>query len=106
MPHRQIAASIGSTERTGAPNSWPSASAMVLLPDRGSPLITTSIRPMVALTSVTGGRMRHRAGWPFEVTFVAMGAARYDDIGGDYASTRREDPHLRERILAALGDSG
>lgn len=28
---------------------------------------------------------------------------RYDRIGHGYASTRREDPRLRERILAALG---
>jgi len=34
-----------------------------------------------------------------------MSAARYDEIGGDYASTRREDPRLRDRILSALGDS-
>lgn len=30
---------------------------------------------------------------------------RYDAIGQGYASTRREDPRLRERIHAALGDS-
>ena len=31
--------------------------------------------------------------------------ARYDAIGRSYAATRREDPRLRERIEAALGDS-
>ena len=31
--------------------------------------------------------------------------ARYDDIGHDYAATRREDPRLRARIEAALGDA-
>lgn len=31
--------------------------------------------------------------------------ARYDRIGHGYAATRREDPRLRERILAALGDA-
>jgi SAM-dependent methyltransferase len=36
---------------------------------------------------------------------MAMSAARYDDIGYDYATTRREDPRLRDRVLAALGDS-
>lgn len=30
---------------------------------------------------------------------------RYDAIGHLYSSTRREDPQLRDRILAALGDS-
>lgn len=30
---------------------------------------------------------------------------RYDTIGRQYSSTRREDPRLRERIHAALGDS-
>jgi SAM-dependent methyltransferase len=30
---------------------------------------------------------------------------RYDAIGHGYSSTRREDPELRERIFAALGDS-
>jgi SAM-dependent methyltransferase len=30
---------------------------------------------------------------------------RYDAIGHGYSSTRREDPELRERIHAALGDS-
>ena len=34
-----------------------------------------------------------------------MSAARYDEIGCAYASTRREDPRLRDRILSALGDS-
>lgn len=34
-----------------------------------------------------------------------MEAARYDQIGVDYGRTRREDPQLRARILAALGDS-
>lgn len=29
---------------------------------------------------------------------------RYDRIGGSYSHYRREDPHLRERIHAALGD--
>jgi SAM-dependent methyltransferase len=31
--------------------------------------------------------------------------ARYDDIGHGYAATRREDPRLRARIEAALGDA-
>lgn len=35
-----------------------------------------------------------------------MSAARYDEIGCDYATTRREDPRLRDRVLSALGDSG
>jgi SAM-dependent methyltransferase len=30
---------------------------------------------------------------------------RYDEIGHGYARTRREDPRLRERIHAALGDA-
>lgn len=30
---------------------------------------------------------------------------RYDAIGHGYASTRREDPELRDRIFSALGDS-
>ncbi|MGQ0832674.1 MAG: hypothetical protein ACT4OV_13455 [Microthrixaceae bacterium] len=30
---------------------------------------------------------------------------RYDAIGHLYSSTRGEDPVLRDRILAALGDS-
>lgn len=34
-----------------------------------------------------------------------MGSPRYDTIGQGYASTRREDPALRTRIMAALGDS-
>lgn len=34
-----------------------------------------------------------------------MGAARYDTIGRQYATTRREDPRLRDRILSALGKS-
>lgn len=34
-----------------------------------------------------------------------MGAARYDTIGHDYAATRREDPQLRDRIVASLGVS-
>ena len=34
-----------------------------------------------------------------------MEAPRYDEIGRDYAATRREDPQVRDRILAALGDS-
>ena len=34
-----------------------------------------------------------------------METARYETIGHEYASTRREDPHLRDRILACLGDS-
>ena len=34
-----------------------------------------------------------------------MSAARYDEIGCAYASTCREDPRLRDRILSALGDS-
>lgn len=33
------------------------------------------------------------------------GAARYDTIGRDYGRTRHEDPHLRDRIVAALADS-
>ena len=32
-------------------------------------------------------------------------APRYDDIGHGYARTRREDPVLRDRIHAALGDA-
>jgi SAM-dependent methyltransferase len=32
-------------------------------------------------------------------------AARYDTIGTSYAGTRREDPRLRARIHAALGDA-
>jgi len=32
--------------------------------------------------------------------------ARYDDIGREYATTRREDPVLRDRIHEALGDAG
>jgi SAM-dependent methyltransferase len=31
--------------------------------------------------------------------------ARYDDIGTGYSRTRREDPFVRERITAALGDA-
>src|SRR4051794_38192341 len=31
--------------------------------------------------------------------------ARYDRIGGGYALTRREDPRIRARIEAALGDA-
>jgi SAM-dependent methyltransferase len=31
--------------------------------------------------------------------------ARYDTIGESYSGTRREDPRLRERIHAALGDA-
>ncbi len=34
-----------------------------------------------------------------------MTAARYDTIGSGYAATRREDPGLRARIHAALGDA-
>ena len=34
---------------------------------------------------------------------AATAPPRYDRIGHGYASTRREDPRLRERILAALG---
>ena len=34
-----------------------------------------------------------------------MGTARYDAIGRGYATTRREDPQLAERIRVALGDS-
>ncbi len=33
------------------------------------------------------------------------GSPRYDAIGHGYSSTRREDPELRDRIHAALGDS-
>jgi hypothetical protein len=32
-------------------------------------------------------------------------AVRYETIGADYATTRREDPVLRARIHAALGDA-
>ena len=35
-----------------------------------------------------------------------MSVARYDTIGRRYAATRREDPQLRDRIFAALGDGG
>ena len=35
-----------------------------------------------------------------------MSVARYDTIGRQYAATRREDPQLRDRIFAALGDCG
>lgn len=35
-----------------------------------------------------------------------MSVARYDRIGRQYAATRREDPQLRDRIFAALGDCG
>lgn len=34
-----------------------------------------------------------------------MDGARYDTIGHQYSSTRREDPRLRDRIERALGDS-
>jgi SAM-dependent methyltransferase len=34
-----------------------------------------------------------------------MAAARYDSIGGGYATTRREDPRLAALIDAALGDA-
>ena len=34
-----------------------------------------------------------------------MPDARYERIGHGYARTRREDPALRDRILAELGDS-
>lgn len=40
------------------------------------------------------------------VTFGAMSAARYERIGRQYAATRKEDPQLRDRIFAALGDCG
>jgi len=33
-------------------------------------------------------------------------AVRYEAIGAGYATTRREDPVLRARIHAALGDAG
>jgi SAM-dependent methyltransferase len=36
---------------------------------------------------------------------INVGTARYDVIGCDYATTRHEDPRLRDRILAALGKS-
>ena len=36
---------------------------------------------------------------------AATAPPRYDRIGHGYASTRREDPRLREIILAALGGS-
>jgi SAM-dependent methyltransferase len=49
---------------------------------------------------------RHVGDTPLDVTLVAMSAARYDEIGCDYATTRREDPRLRDRVLSALGDSG
>lgn len=35
-----------------------------------------------------------------------MSAVRYDNIGCQYATTRREDPQLRDRIFSALGDAG
>src|SRR5258706_9226913 len=35
----------------------------------------------------------------------AMNAPRYDRIGHGYARTRREDPRIRARIHAALGDA-
>jgi SAM-dependent methyltransferase len=35
-----------------------------------------------------------------------VGAPRYDRIGQGYASRRREDPELKARIEAALGDAG
>jgi hypothetical protein len=31
--------------------------------------------------------------------------ARYDQIGGGYALTRREDPHISRAIRSALGDA-
>jgi SAM-dependent methyltransferase len=34
-----------------------------------------------------------------------IGASRYERIGHGYATTRREDPRLRARIEAALGDA-
>jgi SAM-dependent methyltransferase len=34
-----------------------------------------------------------------------MGPARYDTIGSGYASNRREDPQLRDRIARSLGDA-
>lgn len=34
---------------------------------------------------------------------VPNDGARYDEIGGGYASTRREDPFVRDTILRALG---
>lgn len=34
-----------------------------------------------------------------------IAVARYDAIGRGYAATRREDPRLRDRIHAALGDA-
>jgi SAM-dependent methyltransferase len=36
---------------------------------------------------------------------VNRGATRYDAIGTTYSATRREDPDLRRRILAALGEA-
>jgi SAM-dependent methyltransferase len=37
--------------------------------------------------------------------FLATQRPRYDDIGHQYARTRREDPHIAARIRAALGDA-
>ena len=36
---------------------------------------------------------------------MSLPHARYDRIGDGYAATRREDPALRQRIQAALGDA-
>lgn len=46
--------------------------------------------------------MPRRARSTFECVTVDP---RYDTIGHGYSTTRREDPRLRERIEAALGDS-
>jgi len=43
-------------------------------------------------------RSAHQVG-----TNVTTNKPRYDDIGGDYACTRQEDPRVRDRILSALG---
>ena len=44
----------------------------------------------------------HRVGYPRRTDMTAN-KPRYDDIGGGYARTRQEDPHIRDRILSALG---
>jgi hypothetical protein len=50
-----------------------------------------------------GGWTRH--GGPVSGYRSAMQPPRYDTIGTGYARTRREDPRLRARIHAALGDA-
>lgn len=49
--------------------------------------------------------MRLTAGIVGPYDHGVTGSPRYDTIGRQYSSTRREDPRLRERIHAALGDS-